>query len=68
MKVSGSTLVQAVTQWHVRSVHGSQRNALLACTADAERRRERIEVEEFLDRHLAAKEAERARRATQQSA
>lgn len=31
MKISGRTLVQTVTQWHLRSVQGSRRNALVAC-------------------------------------
>lgn len=44
----GNRLVRQVTQWHVRSVQGSRRNALTASTSLAERRRERLEVEEFL--------------------
>lgn len=65
MKISGRTLVQTVTQWHLRSVQGSRRNALVACTVDAERRRERIEVEEFLAQHLAALEGAGSRERTQ---
>jgi hypothetical protein len=33
---------------HVRTQHAACRNAMLASTAMAERRRERLEVEEFL--------------------
>lgn len=39
--------------WHIRSQHEARRNALVASTALAKRRKERIEVEEFLDRRLA---------------
>jgi hypothetical protein len=35
-------------QWPVRSQQRARRNALLASTALADRRRERLEVEEFL--------------------
>ena len=41
-------LVKAVGQWHVHSQQTARRNALLACTAIAERRRELAEVEAFL--------------------
>ncbi|HET6626022.1 MAG TPA: hypothetical protein VFG63_06495 [Nocardioidaceae bacterium] len=34
--------------WPVRSQHVARRNALLASTVLAQRRRERVEVEEFL--------------------
>jgi hypothetical protein len=50
-------LVQAVTQWHVRSQQVARRNALVSCTALAERRRELAEVEDFLAAHAAAREA-----------
>lgn len=42
---------QTVSQWHVRSQQVSRRNALVACTALADRRREIEEVEEFLEHH-----------------
>jgi hypothetical protein len=38
-----------LTEWHVRSQHISRRNALVASTALAERRRQRVDAEEFLD-------------------
>jgi hypothetical protein len=41
-------LVRAVGQLPVRSQQTARRNALVACTALAERRRELAEVEEFL--------------------
>ena len=41
-------LLRAATAWAARSQHGSRRNAMVACTALAERRREREDVEEFL--------------------
>lgn len=47
-------LVQAVTQWHVRSQQVARRNALVACTVLAERRRELVEVEEYLAARAAA--------------
>jgi hypothetical protein len=40
-----------VSQWPVRSQQVARRNALVACTALADRRRELEEVEEFLARH-----------------
>jgi len=50
-------LVQAVTQWHVRSQQVARRNALVACTVLAERRREVVEVEEYLAARAAARAA-----------
>lgn len=38
---------------HLSSQEPARRNALVACTALAERRRERLEVEEFLETYLA---------------
>jgi len=38
--------------WHVHSQVGSCRNALVASTALAERRREHLEVEQFLADHI----------------
>lgn len=46
-RASRSSL-QALTQWHVRSQQIARRNAMMASTALAERRREHIEAEEFL--------------------
>lgn len=50
-------LARAALTWPVTSQHVSRRNALVACTALAERRRELEEVEEFLNRHAAARAA-----------
>jgi hypothetical protein len=38
-----------LTEWHVRSQQVSRRNAMVACTALAERRHQRIEADEFLE-------------------
>jgi hypothetical protein len=35
-------------RWHLTSQYGARRNALLGCTALAQRRRERDDVEQFL--------------------
>jgi hypothetical protein len=40
--------VREPARWHVNSQFGARRNALLARTALAERRRERDDVEQFL--------------------
>jgi len=40
--------VRAVARWRLTSQYGARRNALLACTALAQRRRERDDVEQFL--------------------
>lgn len=53
MLVTPTQLVQVVSQWHLRSHQGAQRNALSASTALTERRRELLEVEEFLAEHTA---------------
>ncbi len=44
--------IQGLIQWHVRSQQVARRNAMIASTALAERRRERIEVDEFLHSYL----------------
>lgn len=49
-------LARAALAWPVTSQHVSRRNALVAGTALAERRRELEEVEEFLTRHAAARD------------
>jgi len=41
-------LVRSVLEWPVRTQQRSRRNALVASTALAQRRRERHEVEQFL--------------------
>ena len=38
-------------RWHVRSQEGARRNAMTASTALTQRRRELVEVEEFLALH-----------------
>jgi hypothetical protein len=40
--------LRAVSRWHLTSQYGARRNALIACTALAQRRRERDDVEQFL--------------------
>jgi hypothetical protein len=40
--------VRALARWHLTSQYGARRNALRACTALAQRRRERDDVEQFL--------------------
>jgi hypothetical protein len=57
MRVSPAQLLELATQWPVRSQQRARRNALVASTALAERRRERLEVEEYLARHIAARQA-----------
>ena len=46
-------MIRPVTLWAERSQRGACRNAMVASTALAERRRERDEVTEYLDRALA---------------
>jgi len=41
-------LVSAAAQWHVTTQQHARRNALVASTALAQRRMERLDVEEFL--------------------
>lgn len=57
MFVTPTKVTRALSHWHVRSQEGSRRNALVACTALAEQRRELNEVEEFLSRHAARRAA-----------
>jgi len=47
--------VSAVAQWHVTSQQTARRNAQVASTALAQRRREHLDVEEFLSAHAAAR-------------
>jgi hypothetical protein len=44
------TPVRELARWHVTTQFGSRRNALLASTALAQRRKERHDVETFLSR------------------
>jgi hypothetical protein len=53
-------LLQLLARWPVRTQQHARRNALVASTALAERRRERSEVEDFLTRHAATRAAEHA--------
>jgi hypothetical protein len=53
MIVKAAHLARAAVSWPVQSQRVSRRNALVACTALADRRREHEEVEEFLARRLA---------------
>lgn len=48
-------IVRSLSRWHVHSQEAARRNALVACTALAEHRREILEVEEFLAAHAAAR-------------
>ena len=41
--------LRPVLNWHFRSQHVSRRNALVASTALAAKRRQQIEVDEFLE-------------------
>ncbi len=50
--------LRSAATWHVRSQQAARHNALVAGTALAERRREQVEVEEFLARHLRTRRAE----------
>ena len=54
MNVSPARVLGHVLGWPVRSQHGATRNALVAATALAERRRELAEVEEFLEHRASA--------------
>ncbi|HSE09009.1 MAG TPA: hypothetical protein VLB29_10105 [Nocardioidaceae bacterium] len=60
MFAAPTQLIQVVTKWHVRSQQVARRNAMVSCTALAERRRELAEVEEFLSAHAAARAARTA--------
>lgn len=57
MVATPGRMLEFVTSWPVRSQQGARRNALVAATALAERRRELIEVEEFLARHAPTRTA-----------
>ena len=46
---SARAVAQALAGWPVSSQQAARRNALVASTALAERRRERLEVEAFLE-------------------
>ncbi len=48
--------VRYLADWHVHTQIGSRRNALIASTAFAERRKEQDEVEAFLSRHAPPRE------------
>jgi len=48
MFVTPARLVRSLGHWHVHTQEVARRNALVASTALAERRRERVEVETFL--------------------
>lgn len=50
----GTLAPAAVGRWHISSQHRARRNALVAATALAQRRRERLEVEEFLASHVSS--------------
>jgi hypothetical protein len=45
--------LRQLSSWHVNSHRVARRNALVAHRALTNRRRERVEVEEFLEQHLA---------------
>lgn len=49
--------LRRVTEWHVRSQQVSRRNALIASSALAARRRELMEVDEFLDNRRSSRVA-----------
>ena len=42
--------VREIARWHVTTQYGARRNAMLASTALAQRRKERHEAEQFLSR------------------
>ena len=50
-------LVTAAASWHVTSQQHARRNALVASTALTQRRRELLDVEEFLAEHAARRGA-----------
>jgi hypothetical protein len=53
MLIAPARLVHTLASWPARSQEAARRNALVAATALAARRRERDEVEEFLAHHAA---------------
>ena len=60
MRVNPAQLFGLLVSWPVRSQLAARRNALIASTALAERRRELAEVEEFLERHAATRGTDRS--------
>lgn len=58
MLVNPVRLLDHLVSWPVRSQQGARRNALVASTALAERRRELADVEEFLARRGASQRRE----------
>lgn len=58
MLVNPARLLDHFVSWPVRSQQGARRNALVASTALAERRRELADVEEFLARRAASQRRE----------
>lgn len=58
MLVNPARLLGQLLSWPVRSQQGARRNALVASTALAERRRELADVEEFLARRATARRRE----------
>jgi hypothetical protein len=52
-------VVSAAAGWHVTSQQQARRNALVASTALTQRRRELLDVEEFLEQHAAHHRAQR---------
>lgn len=57
MFLTPARILETVGQWPYRSQQGARRNALIASTALAERRRELDEVDAFLADHEAARHA-----------
>lgn len=51
-----TSLITGLRAWPVDSQQVARRNAMLACTALAQRRAEREDVEDFLDSLAAARE------------
>lgn len=62
-KPPGIARLAALPTWHLRAQQQARRNALVASTALAGRRKERDEAEAFLERHLAARAGGRSRTA-----
>lgn len=60
MLATPKQVLTLVSQWPVRSQQVARRNAMVACTALADRRRELEDVEEFLARHAETRAAGRA--------
>ena len=49
MRTTSWSMLRSVLAWPVESQHQARRNALVASTALARQRHERLEVERFLD-------------------